>query len=321
MRSVEASAPGKVLWIGSYTVVLGGLSHVIAIDQRVRCKVTTSRDGSWSFYTPFGNYQFPGNDMTRSVFEACPDLKENSPLEVTITNDQGFMINGKKTGLGSSSASTVAFISALHQWTYGYVDKEKILECALKANDLRQRGIGSGFDIASAVYGSVVYRRRINGETRPYVEPMSLGNKLKMALAFTGKSAETVGLVSRFLKEIERGDKGDALKDIEREIEWAIRYVRIGELINAIGHVIIYRRLLRALFKGIGLGEIFSLEEELEGPALDQGLALALLPGAGGGDSLLLLSQEEEPILRFATRNSFNILKVKEDMGVRIENE
>ena len=58
-----------------------------------------------------------------------------------------------KTGLGSSAALTVSFIACF------FHDKEYLHGLCQIANAFVQQKVGSGFDIAAALYGSILYKR------------------------------------------------------------------------------------------------------------------------------------------------------------------
>jgi phosphomevalonate kinase len=72
-----------------------------------------------------------------------------------------------KTGLGSSAALVTAFATAIvaHYAPHAVVDvssaqeKSRLHNLAQAAHCAAQGKIGSGFDVAAAVYGSCVYRR------------------------------------------------------------------------------------------------------------------------------------------------------------------
>ncbi len=72
-----------------------------------------------------------------------------------------------KTGLGSSAALTTSLVGALLQWfgvirlgyRWGEEDRRIVHNLAQLAHANAQGKIGSGFDVASAVYGTQVYQR------------------------------------------------------------------------------------------------------------------------------------------------------------------
>ncbi|BCU66609.1 GHMP kinase [Sulfolobales archaeon HS-7] len=317
IKRVAVSAPGKVLWVGNYTVVNGGISHVLAINRRVYCSVEES--DKYLFRTSYGEFDYPGNELTKSVLEAC-NIKAEKKFEITLQNDNDFQVNGKKTGLGSSSAATVALAAALLYMTGGTWDLNAIHECAQKANALRQRGTGSGFDIAAATYGSLIYRRFSEGKY--YIEPLKIGNDYDMFLSFTGNSADTKSLVDEFFTKLRTLKLTYLLQEVNDENEMAVTLLKRGMLENAVLHVRRAKLRLRRIFQKVGLFDPFSLEDQLEEYySKFTKLLLVELPGAGGGDSIFFLIERGTTDIEELRKNVNNVIKVIEDNGVRVENE
>ena len=88
-------------------------------------------------------------------FHPCPRDSVSGAVEVN------------KTGMGSSAALTTSLVGALLQW-FGVVrlgqrkgeeDRRVVHNLAQLAHAVAQGKIGSGFDVAAAVYGTQLYRR------------------------------------------------------------------------------------------------------------------------------------------------------------------
>ncbi|MGC9105864.1 MAG: GHMP kinase [Thermoprotei archaeon] len=312
------SAPGKVLWIGSYSVVFGGIGHVIAIDRRVRC--SAEENDEWVFETSYGTFKGKGNELIESVLGVMrEEFGDFGKFRVKLTNDPDFSVARKKTGLGSSSAATVALTACLYHKIKGGIDLNEVHRLAQKANYVRQRGIGSGFDIASAVFGSIVYRRFSSLEKMDcYCEPLRIGN-YGMVLAFLGESAETVGLVRKFVEVSQSQKFKEMMARINEENEWAVKYLRSGRLYAAAQHVRIARDLLNALAKTLVGVEIENERtKRLEALAYAKGAIIALSPGAGL-ESVFAIAKDVEPIIEAWEREGVKAIRLKEDGGLRVE--
>lgn len=113
----------------------------------------------------------------------------STPAELPTTPGQRFynfgvpLSQAHKTGLGSSAALVTAFTAAL--LTY-YLPKEtfdlstdlakrRLHNLAQAAHCAAQGKVGSGFDVASAVYGSCLYRRFSPSILSNHVEPGTAG--------------------------------------------------------------------------------------------------------------------------------------------------
>ncbi|ARM76651.1 phosphomevalonate kinase [Acidianus manzaensis] len=316
------SAPGKVLWIGSYSVVFGGISHVIAIDKRVKCEKINS--DKLVFETSYGTFYERGNELIESVLNVIrKELGEEIPkLKIRLINDPDFQINGKKTGLGSSSASTVALTACLYEEIKKKIDLDEIHKLAQKANFIRQKGIGSGFDIASAVYGSIIYRKFSNLEKMDaYHEKLNLGEKYEMVLGFTGRSSETTSLVREFMKK--QNDKKfiEYMNEIEIENSTAIELLKLKKIDEASLHIKFARKYLNLLSKEvIGIELENEKDKELMRLAEDNGALVSLMPGAGGGDVIFALGEDLKKLIKVWEDKGLKIIPIKENEGLKVEN-
>ncbi|QKQ99242.1 GHMP kinase [Metallosphaera tengchongensis] len=317
---MKVSAPGKVLWIGSYSVVFGGISHVIAIDKRVTCECAKAQE--MEFVTTFGKFSEGQNELIDSVLETLRTSYDLPKMKVVLTNDDAFQIDGKKTGLGSSSAATVALMGCVLGLINNSLDKDLVYRLSQKANYVRQRGIGSGFDIAAAVYGSVVYRRyRDINRVDSQLEPLRLPRRVKMLLGFTGRSANTVNLVKKFEEAKDNAEFKEIIHEIELNNDMAIRLLKLGKIEAAIPHVRLSRNLLNLLSEGV-VGVKLETEEDrrIMGLAERNGAIISLMPGAGGGDLILSLGYELENVKRAWMKEGIKVIEVNEDEGLRLEN-
>ena len=86
-------------------------------------------------------------------------------LSVTTKNDDAFSTNvspyGKvtKSGLGSSAAVVVAAVAGVLHAIGAEAGREQVHKLAQIAHSLATGKVGSGFDVAAATYGSIVYTR------------------------------------------------------------------------------------------------------------------------------------------------------------------
>ncbi|BCU70208.1 GHMP kinase [Stygiolobus caldivivus] len=319
MKEIKSvvSAPGKILWVGSYSVVFGGISHVISVDKRVHaeCKLSTEN----TFETTYGVFRGRGNELIESVLNQFKKMYGEIPkFHVKLYNDDAFVINGKKSGLGSSSASTVALTSCIYSLLVGDINLDEVHKIAQRANYERQRGIGSGFDIASAVYGSIVYKRFTDIEKMDYyIKPLKLNKGI--VIAFIGKSFDTVSSVSEFVKKKDDPRFKEVMESIEWENNFAITLIEKGKIEEAVEHVRLARKMLERLAEEIGVEVENQMTRRLEEIAEREGALIALSPGAGGesvvaiGDGLEGVKEEWSKI------KGVTVIPLNEDEGLKIE--
>jgi len=184
--SIQSNAPGKILWIGGYSVLeKGNSSLVTAVASRVGVTVDEKREatGRSEITLASRDYNFEINgyfndDSSQLVFdEVPPEAKFASsavevclnyiaakkiPLKnfkVTALSDPEFGAGRGKSGLGSSAAVTVACVGgvlALHELPANLTVVHNLAQIA---HSLAQGKVGSGFDIAAACFGSCSYSR------------------------------------------------------------------------------------------------------------------------------------------------------------------
>ncbi|TRM79005.1 GHMP kinase [Sulfolobus sp. B5] len=320
---IKATSPGKILWIGSYSVVFGGISHVFAINKRVKCSIKGSNSDELIFHTSYGEFKNRGNELINSVIDTFKERLgvELKGYEVELYNDNEFIIDGKKTGLGSSSASTVALTACFYYMINNKIDLMEIHKLAQIANYKRQKGISSGFDIASAVFGSIVYKRFNDLEKMDfYYEKLRLKGNYDMILGFTGRSSETVGLVKKFVEKSKDEDFKELMKLIDEENMMAIKLIKLDKVDEAVEHVRLARNYLNYLARNVIRVNLVSEEEErLIRIAENNGALLALSPGAGGGDSIFALGENLHKVREEWRQRGLKIIDVKEDDGLRID--
>ncbi len=362
MRNYFVSAPGKILLLGGYSVLeKGNVSFVAAIDKRVYASIQLIGMEEVLFSIPQFGIFFEGEIAREGLrFSASKDERQSARFvinavemtlrylsakggkitgfKLTAMNDAAFGTAGRKTGLGSSAAVTVAVIGALLT-AYGYdlrnsKTKQIIHNLSQLSHSVSQGKIGSGFDVASAVYGSIKYGRcspsiiqkalkvkgkafakQIESNWGYSVFPLILPSEFLPIAAYTRYSAPTPQMVKRvmgykgreaktyneLIEEINRANI-DALKALEeivlqkaRSKEYRKRLrERKGEFEQFQAHFNDGRLLTKKL------GELAKTDIEsskftrLIQLSLQKGAYVCKLPGAGGGDSIVAVCLSEE---------------------------
>lgn len=181
-----ASAPGKVILCGEYAVLEGVPAVVAAADRRVTAAWTDSEAPPCP----------PEAEEARALAEKAYGTV---PSALTI-GAESLLQDGKKLGLGSSSAAAVASAAAVLNW-HGHDPEDsdvrrRVFELAL-AGHHAVAPHGSGLDVASATFGGVLRFRKEAAGARAH--PMAWPEDLYASVIWTGTPVRTSGLVEAVL--------------------------------------------------------------------------------------------------------------------------
>jgi len=301
-KIIKTSAPGKLMLFGEHSVVFGHPCIVTAVDRRL--SITVEENGEEVFVldapdlglrayskkiSDLGNKNLP---KEVSFIETCYKLfLKKYPQKKTI---HVYSKNEFKSsyGLGSSSASTVAFAKALSEFYEVPMTNDQLFDLCY-ATVLEVQGVASGFDIAAGIWGGTLYYITPHGKfiKRKTVETINLKN-LPFIVGYTGIKADTATLV-RMVQNLHSENKktiNSIFTDITLLVEQAKKTLQqqdwphLGLLMDE------NQALLRRL-------QVSSIElENLIAAGKSAGAMGAKLSGAGGGDCMLALADEDNKI-------------------------
>ncbi|MEY8446390.1 phosphomevalonate kinase [Enterococcus ratti] len=333
---IEVSAPGKLYIAGEYAVVeTGHPAIIVAVDQFVTVTVASARKvGS------IQSEQYSGMPIrwTRRNGELVLDIRENPfhyilaairltekyaqeknillsfyDLKVTSELDSS---NGRKYGLGSSGAVTVATVKALNIFYALNLTQIEIFKIAALAN-LAVQDNGSCGDIAASCYGSWIAfstfdHQWLQKQEKQYpitkllemnwpglsIELLPAPKDLRLLIGWTGSPASTSDLVDQVHRS--RTEKMAAYQKFLQDSTCCVHKMIQGfkenniKLIQAM--IRQNRQLLHELSAITGvlietpaLNKLCSLAEEYEGAAKSS--------GAGGGDCGIVIVDQKSGIL------------------------
>ncbi|HEX7018223.1 MAG TPA: hypothetical protein VF209_04935, partial [Patescibacteria group bacterium] len=198
---------------------------------------------------------------------------------IVVTTKSDFSAN---FGFGSSSAVTVAFAKALTTlYQVELTDKELFNLCYESVIEVQ--GVGSGFDLAAALWG----------ETLLYVTPAKVVEKVKidtlsLVVGYTGMKADTPTLIR--MVDGKLADNRASVENIFNQVGKITESLKTalendnhslaGDLLNQ------HQESMREL--GVSSIEL----ENLITASLEGGAYGATLSGAGGGDCMVALVNE-----------------------------
>lgn len=322
MEKVEVSAPGKLMLLGEHAVVYGRPCIVTAVEHRMRVSTELASGNKIEISAPDIGITGYSEEIGALGKEGAPKGVRFVSLAVKIFFTEFDLKSGLKIktksdfssefGFGSSSAVTVATLKALSELFGKKVDNHGLFDMSYKTI-LDVQGVGSGFDLAAAIWGGTVYFI-IGGKK---IEPIKTG-KLPLVVGYTGIKADTPTLIKQvadFYKSNQRLVDGifDSIEDIVkagRGILEKNNYKKLGILMNE------NQDLLEKL--GVNSKEL----SELISAARESGAFGAKLSGAGGGDCMTAFVPDshrvkvEESIARAGGK----VINVKTGAeGVRVE--
>ncbi|KAK8890205.1 phosphomevalonate kinase [Tritrichomonas musculus] len=246
------------------------------------------------------------------------ETAKNKEIQISITGDPEFYTSKGKTGLGSSSATTVAIIKCLLNLfptsqlsSVKSVDLTKenleknmqlIFKMASVSHSIAQGNIGSCFDISCSVWGSQMFRRpstkfvstemlseKWDNEHMPFKLPSFLKCYLLLT-PFDGSS--TVQLVRCFNDKSKQDQEN--YEKLKQNVSNAMKYIQNGSLEQIQESFRSLRHFLRNLS--------ITWDIEIVPPEVDEiaskvetldGVVAVVIPGAGGYDSIAVLTKAQ----------------------------
>jgi phosphomevalonate kinase len=194
-------APGKIFLAGEYAVLEGGVALVAAVSRYALAQFQPG-------LTPASTLVAEAIARARTALgEVAAAVPEGSALVSTDT----FSLDGVKLGLGSSAAAAVAAAGSLLEYAGVSlaVNRELLFSVADAAHRASQGGLGSGADIASAVYGGFVRFVRLP-DSAPVINRVRPPSDLHLVVFWTRTPARTAQLVMEVRTFAERAPEGHA---------------------------------------------------------------------------------------------------------------
>lgn len=345
---IKVKAPGKLYIAGEYAVVETGYPAIlVAINQFVHVTINKSdsigsivskqyeensifwtREGNHMIFdnrdNPF-HYILAGIKITEEYAQICNCKLDCYHLSVDSQLDSN---DGKKYGLGSSAAVTVATVKGLCAYYNLPITKEYLFKLAAIAH-FEVQGNGSLGDIAASVYGGWLAYHSVNREWLMLArQKYSLSTLLKMTwpdlnikeltppaslnllIGWTGSPASTSQLVDAVsLTKAEKQQKYTAfLAESKSCLNNMINGFATKSLSTIQRELKTNRRLLHDLGKISGLNIETPLLKELITSAKSFGGA-AKTSGAGGGDcGIVILNKNVDTSLLLAKWKELGII-------------
>lgn len=290
MKKITVSAPGKIMLMGEHAVVYGYPCIVTAVSERM----TVTLEESDEMILPPGDTRF---------IEIILEMMQVSMMKIS-TN--GF---SSGYGLGSSSAITVSLVKALSEYIGKKLNKKQIFDIAYKAV-LKVQGKGSGFDVAAAIWGGTLYF--VTGGK--VIEPLHI-KEMPLVVGYTGVKADTVSLIQNVAEKMEK--ESEKMQRIYDAIGKLVDDAKIQMLVGDWGRVGKFMNYNQEYLRDLGVST--PLLEQLISSSISAGAYGAKLSGAGGGDCMITLGDNND--IKKAIQDAGGaVLDIKTNAeGVRVE--
>ncbi|MFZ3077937.1 MAG: mevalonate kinase [Candidatus Aenigmatarchaeota archaeon] len=289
---VKASAPGKLMLFGEHAVVYERPCIVTAVNHRMSVSINKRNDDKIIVNAPEVNVK----DYAISIDKLNGKYPRETSFVLTAAKnffdkyqcESGLDIEthsefSSKFGFGSSSAVTASTIKALSELFGARMSKKELFDISYKTV-LDVQKVGSGFDVASAIYGGTLYFVK-GGKT---IEEMNI-KEIPLIVGYTGVKADTSTLVKKVSEKL------------ETETE------KINNIFDKIGNIVIQAKEKIKQSEWGETGALMNVNQKylemlgVSSPELDMlisssnkaGVYGSKLSGAGGGDCMIALASKE----------------------------
>lgn len=289
-RTWGASAPAKVILLGEHAVVFGKPAVSVAIGLRLRCQIRPAATSSLN--------GVPLTPQNYSYVSACL-AKHNAPPTAVLT-DSDFPSG---SGLGSSAAVTVSLLAALNTSKGGF--KEETVAMEAFEVECEVQGRASPIDTSTCTHGNGILVKRERGDdflweisrdTRRWCVHDQAVPKMTLVVGFTGKSKPTGPLVAKVKRYVDHSTFArDIVDEIGTVTEEGVRQMTKGDL-EGLGRTMTRDHKLLAIL-GVSSREL----DKLVSSVLPHSFG-AKLTGAGGGGSMIALTDEPDKVMEIIRR-------------------
>jgi len=287
------TAPGKLFLAGEYTVLRGGSAVIAAVD----------REATAQFIPGFSPASKVVAEAVKATLDFMGEAAEALPRGSVLVNSKRFTEGDRKLGVGSSAATAAATVGAVLAYCGYDLDdhRNKIFELADKAHRAAQGGVGSGGDIAAAVFGGFLRFQRPEVGL-PETDELSAPSGLALVTLFAGRSASTRHMIES-VNQLET-DKPPLFAWLMDELKSAAgafgRAFDSGSVSGVIDSAQACFEAMRELGRMAGVPIV---TDEVNAGALQaQQLGGALKPSGagGGGDMAVAFFPSVDEAMRFA---------------------
>ncbi|MBI4062633.1 mevalonate kinase [Candidatus Gottesmanbacteria bacterium] len=270
---ITVSAPGKLLLFGEHAVVYGEPCIVTAVDQRLMVSAQKSE------HIEIDAPQVKETKFVDSAVKAFFANYKKNGVKLSISSQFSHQV-----GFGSSSAVTVATVKALSLLFDVKLSDRELFDICYQVTLEIQR-VGSGFDIAAAIWGGTLYFKKGGS----IIEPMNVSD-IPLIVGYTGVKADTPTLVRQVAEKQKKYPEkvNKIFSAIGKLVEEARTKITEGDW-ERVGRLMDFdQEYLRDL--GVSSEKLEAMIEA----AKTGGAWGAKLSGAGGGDCMIAVARSDK---------------------------
>ena len=329
--SDRVSAPGKLILMGEYSVLIGAPAVVMAVNRRAVVTAGAADGESWLVTAPglvadaakcvikapgrvvwddcelgarFELFErLIGEMAARAVLESAALTPQKLELDTTAFFDAG-LPGRPKLGIGSSAALTVALATVLTgRETQPCGGDVAWLRTLVELHRAAQGGLGSGIDVAASLCGGVLGFELDAGGSVAGIAPIQWPNDISRAFVWTGKSASTCS----FLEHLENArtsgsqDVDGALDRLGRVSERGVDALARNDAFRFLDSVDRFCEALELLGRAIEMPILSDAHRRLRQLGTECGVHYKP-SGAGGGDFGVCFSTDDQRLQEFSRR-------------------
>jgi len=309
MNKVTSSAPGKLIILGEHAVVYGKPAIAIAIDRRIRCTLSKASDNSVNG-RPF--------DAERHPYLQSMLKRGSFPVRIETESDIP-----PGSGLGSSAALSTSFLRSLYELNSMNVDDKDLANDAFRT-EYEVQGRASPIDTSASTHGMGIvvngsedageHLWDISTEDREWSVRDIMIPEMTIVVGYTGIHAPTGPLVEKVRRYTQKCRfAGDIIEEIGQATLEGIGALRRRDLVRLGKLMTDDHKLLSIL--GVSCKELNKL--------VDASLRYsygAKLTGAGGGGSMIALTDEPEKVCEAISMHGGTPFVVRTGVpGARVE--
>lgn len=352
---IQVSRPGKLFIAGEYSIIEDKRKAIVAsVDKFINIRIKKSEKSLVRSFNDEINHfyrnqlsstiNFEKTDKKWSYIISAIQISEKYLSEI-IDRFDDYEINieseldhesGKKYGLGSSAAVTVALIDGICKYYDVYITKEELFKLSVLAT-LENSPDNSCGDVAAISYSSLIYYRKFDKNfvlekkekstlkeliKRPWplleIKELDWPKEWEFIVGWTKNPASSIDLIKKIK---DRKDNEEVYRHFQERSDYLVE--KIKEAFDTKDFELLKESIRELRINLLKLSEKFSSNIETKKLKILSDIACKLgyaskLSGAGGGDCGIAIGDknlEREKLIKEWEKNDISFLDINLFIG------